>query len=282
LLASTAGRLAGVRARLHTFTGQVWSTRKGPMRALLRSADRWTVRMASHVLADSASQREFLAREDVVDPERCIVLGRGSVSGVDLGRFRPDAGARALVRKELELDERARVLLYLGRLTRDKGVLDLARAFARLPGEPILVVAGPDEERLAAQMLELSGPAAPRMRVLGYTPQPERLLAASDVLCLPSYREGFGSVIIEAAAAAVPAVASNIYGVTDAMLDGETGMLFPPGDWQELARKLTAILGDDSLRRRLGSAARERAVRDFAQERVTRELASLYERIIGV
>ena len=281
LLASTAGAAARVGARIHTFTGQIWATRSGPMRALLRTADRWIERTATHVLADSASQREFLVREGIVRAERCVVLGDGSLSGVDTERFRPDSALRAAVRAELAIGERGRVVAYVGRLIRDKGVLDLARAFPSLPSDTVLIVVGPDEDGLAARMRELAGDAAARMRFAGYTSQPERFLAASDVLCLPSYREGFGTVIIEAAAAGVPAVASRIYGVTDALVDGSTGLLFTPGDALELARVLSDILEDDALRRRLGAAARRRAMEQFTQARMTHELAAFYARILG-
>jgi glycosyltransferase involved in cell wall biosynthesis len=276
LVASTAGRLAGVPARLHTFTGQVWATRRGAMRALLRAADRRTARNATHVLADSASQRDLLVQEGIVAAGRCAVLGDGSVSGVDLQRFQPDPAVRAAVRKELGIGERDRVVLYLGRITRDKGVLDLARAFARLPEHAVLVAAGPDEDGLAPRMLELSG----RVKFTGYTPHPERFLAAADVLCLPSYREGFGTVVIEAAASGVPAVASRIYGVTDALVHGQTGFLFRPGDAGELAARLGELLADDAMRARLGAQARRRAAERFSQERLTRELADFYARVL--
>jgi glycosyltransferase involved in cell wall biosynthesis len=146
LLSTTAGRLAGTRARLHTFTGQVWASRTGPMRALLRAADCTTAGLATHVLADSASQRDFLVREGVVKPGRCEVLGEGSVSGVDLRRFRPDAAARSAVRAELGVAAEVPLVLFLGRITRDKGVLDLARAVAGLDG--VLAFVGPDEQGL--------------------------------------------------------------------------------------------------------------------------------------
>ena len=95
LLAAWAGAAVGVPARLHTFTGQIWAARGGGARALLRAADRSTARMTTHLLADSLSQRDFLVREGLVPPEKCVVLGRGSVSGVDGARFRPDLEARA-------------------------------------------------------------------------------------------------------------------------------------------------------------------------------------------
>jgi len=101
------------------------------------------------------------------------------------------------------------------------------------------------------------------------------------VLCLPSYREGFGSVVIEAAASGVPAVASRIYGVVDAVADGRSGLLFTPGDIDDLARKLGLLLADEASRRRMGSAARARVLAEFSQERLVGALEARYREILG-
>jgi glycosyltransferase involved in cell wall biosynthesis len=281
LLASSAAARAGIGARLHTFTGQVWASRSGPMRALLRGADRATARAATHVLADSASQREFLVRQGIVAAAKCTVLASGSLSGVDPRRFRPDPDAREAVRNELALEPGRPLIVYLGRVTRDKGVLDLARAFAGLAAPAALLVAGPDEGRLREAIAQACGTRRAHLHFVGYTPAPERYLAAADVLCLPSYREGFGSVIIEAAAAGVPSVASRIYGVVDAVVEGETGLLFQPGDVDDLRRQLAALLADPALRARLAGAARARALAEFSQQRLTEALERFYQAVLG-
>ncbi|MDH4095995.1 MAG: glycosyltransferase [Betaproteobacteria bacterium] len=281
LLSTWAGMRAGVPARLHTFTGQVWASRRGTMRALLRAADRATARRATEVLADSASQRDFLIREGIVAAEHCRVLGAGSVCGVDAQRFRPDAAARAAVRAELGIGAQAPIVLFVGRVTRDKGVLDLAQAFGVLGAEypeAVLLVVGPDEEGLGAQVRRLCGE---RARVVGYTHTPERYMAAADLLCLPSYREGFGAVVIEAAAAGLPAIGSRIYGIVDAVQDGKTGLLFEPGNVGELQAHLRRLLGDEALREHLGTAARERALKEFAEERLVGALEARYRQILG-
>jgi glycosyltransferase involved in cell wall biosynthesis len=278
LLSGAAGKLAGVGARLHTFTGQVWASRGGAMRALLRTADACTGRLATHVLADSASQREFLEQEGVVPHGRCEVLAGGSVSGVDRERFKPDAQARSEVRGALGIDAGEPVVLYLGRITRDKGVLDLARGAG---AKALLLLVGPDEEGLREEILRLRGAHAAKTRFVGYTDAPERYLAAADVLCLPSYREGFGSVVIEAAAAGIPAVASRIYGVVDAVADGRTGLLFAPGDAGDLGRKLDELIADEPRRRGMGAAARARAAAEFSEERLVGALAQRYREILG-
>lgn len=278
LLSTWAATLAGVPARLHTYTGQVWAARSGPMRSLLRAADRSIARRATQLFADSASQRDFLVAEGIVAANRCDVLGAGSVNGVDPARFKPDAEARASVRAELGIEPQAPVVLFIGRVTRDKGVLDLAEAFAALPEGCTLLLVGPDEDGLGGEVASRCGR---RARLVGYTPAPERYLAAADVLCLPSYREGFGSVVIEAAAAGLPAVGSRIYGVADAIVDGKTGLLFEAGNAADLAAKLSQLLADESVRQHMGAAARERALSEFSQARLVGLLEARYRAILG-
>jgi glycosyltransferase involved in cell wall biosynthesis len=106
-------------------------------------------------------------------------------------------------------------------------------------------------------------------------------MAAADIYCLPSYREGFGQGIIEAAASGVPTVASRIYGVTDAVEDGKTGRLFPAGDVAALAGALSALIEDRELRRKMGEAARVRALELFSSEKITAQLIARYEAMIG-
>ena len=113
-----------------------------------------------------------------------------------------------------------------------------------------------------------------------YTRQPERFMAAADVFCLPSYREGFGTVIIEAAACGVPAIASRIYGVTDAVIDGVTGILHAPGDTTALAAGMARLAAERQSRRALGEAARKRALADFPMAAMTAALLAFYAKML--
>jgi len=101
------------------------------------------------------------------------------------------------------------------------------------------------------------------------------------VLCLPSLREGFPTAIIEAAAAGVPAVGSRIYGITDAIIEGETGLLHTPADANDLAEKMEMLMKDPALRERLGARARQRAVAEFNQQRLTQALLDFYREALG-
>lgn len=104
-------------------------------------------------------------------------------------------------------------------------------------------------------------------------------MAAADVFCLPSYREGFGLVLIEAGAVGLPVVASRIYGITDAVLDGETGFLHQPGSIAELVDRLEILIRDASLRRALGAAGQRRAREEFSAELVTKAMEDFLQRL---
>jgi glycosyltransferase involved in cell wall biosynthesis len=284
LFAMLAGWIARVPVRIHVFTGQVWATRSGPARGFLKLMDRIIAACATHVLVDSPSQRDFLLREGVVSEQKSRVLGKGSIAGVDAERFKPDPAARARLRGEIGCRNGECVFLYLGRLNRDKGVLDLAAAYTRAAArdeKARLLVVGPDEGGLKPAMLATLGKAAQRATFVSYTDRPEDYLAAADVLCLPSYREGFGTVIIEAGACGVPAIASRIYGVTDAVEEGVTGLLHPPADVGALAGQMSRLARDPALRASLGERARAKALRDFPESALTAELLNLYAAALG-
>lgn len=278
LLGMTAAWLAGVPCRRHTFTGQVWATRTGFMRWLLRNVDRFFGSRATEVLADSLSQRDFIAAEKVVPAGRVRVLGRGSICGVDTERFRPDPVARAEVRLQLGIPADAPLLLYVGRLHPEKGLAELGTAFdtiwRRWPAAH-LVLAGPEEGGLAS-LRQALGASQENLHAVGLTREPERYMAAADIFCLPSYREGFGLSLLEAGAAGAPCVATRIYGVTDAVEDGFTGLLVPPHDAAALGQAIAQLLADPELAGRLGRSARERAIRDFSREVVLGHWIRLY------
>lgn len=280
LLGMCAAFLARVPVRVHTFTGQVWVTRQGPMRWVLKVADKCIATLATDVLVDSPSQRRFLIQEGVVSSAGSAVLGHGSICGVDTQRFSPNPLMRQQVRDEIGSVSDALVCLYLGRLNRDKGVLDLAVAFAKVavkhPKAELWVV-GPDEDGMFAQMQMVLGPSSRQVRRVGYTNEPERFMQASDLFCLPSYREGFGSSVIEAAACGVPTLASRIYGLTDAVVEGETGWMHEAGNVQDLAAKLDALLQVPTELQVRGNTAKLHAKNWFEQSLITNQMVNFYK-----
>jgi glycosyltransferase involved in cell wall biosynthesis len=279
LLAMSAAWLVGVPWRFHTFTGQVWANKTGFARSLLQGIDRLIAVCASQVFADSASQCRLLRDEGVVRDGQISMLGSGSIAGVDIKRFCPDAIIRERFRQQIGTDTDICVFLFVGRVTIDKGVFDLIQAFRELAYAVCnieLWVVGPDEEGLLkALQKSAEGYGAP-FRWLGATLTPEHFMAAADVLVLPSYREGFGSVLIEGAACGIPSVAYCIDGVIDAVVDESTGLLVELGNISAFASSMKQLALDGELRSRLGMQARERAIRDFSSDKVTSAWLEFY------
>jgi glycosyltransferase involved in cell wall biosynthesis len=276
LLTTTAAWAARIPIRIHMFTGQVWASQQGFRRYALKALDRLTALAATHVLADSPSQRDFLYENGF--SAGISVLGSGSVSGVNLKRFRFDPAIRQRIRSEIGLTNDAIVFGFLGRMNRDKGVGDLAEAFnlAELGKECHLVLVGPDEDNIEASITARNFHTTKRIHFCGHTNRPEDYLAMFDVYCLPSYREGFGTSVIEAAAMGIPALASRIYGLTDAVVDRATGLLHPAGDVSAISRGLEQLARDPELRTQLGSAARVRVGQNYSEEMMVGAMAEFY------
>lgn len=283
LLAMCAAKLAGVPIRVHWFTGQVWATQSGPKRWFLKALDHLTAALATQVLVDSPSQRDFLISERVIRGASSEVLAHGSVCGVDPDRFHPSEDVSARIRGQLGVPQDAVVLIYAGRLNKDKGIEDLAKAFsslaARLP-KLWLVLVGPDEQNMWVAVSEICSNWMGRVCRLDHTDQPEQYMAAADIFCLPSYREGFGSAAIEAASCALPTVATRIYGLVDAVEEGASGFLHTPGDVDGLAGLIERLYADPHLRVSMGLRGRSRAIKLFGQEALTTALMSFYARIL--
>lgn len=285
LLTMIAGLLAGVPIRIHFFTGQVWATRKGFGRWLLKSLDRFLTACATHLLADSPSQRMFLTLEGVVRPGKVTVLGKGSVCGVDTVRFQPNPVSRSMVRADLGISDPAVVALYLGRLNSDKGIPELASAFLLATQQCVnlhLLLVGPDELGMKTLVADTLSTVAGCVHFVGFTNEPEAFMAAANFFVLPSHREGFGSSVIEAAACGIPTIGSRIYGLKDAIVDGVTGLLVPAGDVVGIADAMIRLAMDHDFRFTLGEQALARVKRDFKQELLTDALLNYYKSCLNL
>lgn len=285
LLCAIAGCVARIDVRLHTFTGQPWVTMSGLKRNILKLCDRLVGVLNTHCYTDSASQRDFLINSGIMSSSKISVVGTGSLAGVDIKRFSRDRFSdhdRLALRASLSIPQHAKVVLFVGRVTRDKGMQELLDAFSSLKsslGEHVvLLVVGPFEPD-GKSLFEntVDDMTRSNIRIIGFSDAPESFMAIADVLCLPSYREGFGTVVIEAAAMGVPTIGTNIYGLSDAIVDGETGLLVPVKDYRALADALHKLLDDDVLRTNMSMSAYSRAVQNFDSEYCSELLIQEYE-----
>jgi glycosyltransferase involved in cell wall biosynthesis len=288
LLAMIAALVAGSSVRIYHMRGLPMLTATGFRRRLLWCAERSACALAHRTLCVSRSVRDQAVAEGLCPPDRIKVLAGGSGNGVDAGhRFNPDRTSvqdRQRTRERLGIPADAPVIGYVGRVVREKGIVELADAWQRLRHfhpDARLVLVGPFEpEDPVPAATEAILRDDPRIHLVGMDWNTPPLYAAMDLVVLPTYREGFPNVPLEAAAMGLPVVATRVPGCIDAIRDEVTGLLVPPRDAAALALAIGRYLESDALRRDHGQAGRERVRSEFRQEVIWEALYQEYVRLM--
>ena len=273
LLAMIASFLTFIPVRIHCFTGQVWATKSGSSRLFLKLIDKVIGILSTQNIIDSKSQYNFLVKNNVLNEDKALVFGSGSVSGVDLLKFKPNTKVKLSLRKKLNISTSSFVFVFIGRINFDKGIYDLIDSFilADLKSAYLLII-GPDEESILSKFKDKQS----NIIFSDITSSPQDFLAVSDVLCLPSHREGFGNIVIEAAATGLPSIVSNIYGLSDAIVQNKTGLTHEPKNVEEITRLMIALFNDRKLVARLGKAAKKRAISEFDSKILVKHWKDFY------
>jgi glycosyltransferase involved in cell wall biosynthesis len=270
LLGNTASFLARTPIRIHTFQGEVWTNTSGFVRKFFIFLDKIVALLATNITVVSHSERDFLIKEKILKNGQAKVLGAGTIGGIDLDRFSSKPEQKQLARSRAGYIDNDIVFAYVGRLNTDKGLNILTDAFYSLfpnHNNARLLIIGPDEDGTGEKLKYFSSQfASGVVIILPFMKNPETSLILADVLVLPSFREGFGLVIMEAAAMGIPAIGSNIYGISDAIQDGKTGLLFTVRDSNDLCIKMKNMIIQNEKRKKLGVCAYERVARSFSQD----------------
>ncbi len=278
-LGGLAGFFAGVPVRLMTLHGMRADGLTQPTRSLVLAMERASCRSAQHVycVGDSLRQRALDLR--LASPDKLSVLAHGTANGIDSEHFSRtpivSAGAEFL-RETNGLSKSGPVIGFVGRLVRDKGIAELMSAFRQLktefPDLKLLLVGDFEEYDGVDGNLRQEIAQDPRIVHLGFMNDPRPAYALMSVLALPTYREGYPYVPMEAASMEVPVVATQVTGCVDAVLDGQTGALVPPRDASALAAALRRYLVNPELGSAHGAAGRTRVARDFRPELIWKAL----------
>jgi glycosyltransferase involved in cell wall biosynthesis len=255
-------------------TGLIARTVKAPIRALYRGAD-------AFACISRDIERETLACG--VPRDRVWYMP----NAIDMAHFRPaESGERDRLRQTLGLPADRVVCLFIGRLSREKGVLDLLEAWRLLkPAGALLVIAGPD---MTAHAWDAGAPGRAfvaqhgleeRVRFIGPLSDVAPMIRASDLVVQPSHFEALGLSAIEALACGVPIVASAVGGLLDFVVDGENGRLAPPHDPPALAACIGPLLTDAAARARLAARARDSVLAEYDEQAVFGRMRALFERL---
>ena len=289
LLGTIGAWLARTPIRIYHIRGLPFVTAEGYKRRLLTLSEKVSCKLATQVLCVSHSVRQLLLDAGLCPPWKVKVLRHGSMNGIDAERlFNPHLipdGVRLEVRCEYGIPESARVIGFVGRIVRDKGLIELMEAWqilrAKYPDLHMLVVGPFEPQDPVPPETEEVLRTDPQIKLTGLQGDIPRLYKAMDILALPTYREGFNNTLLEAAAMELPAVASAVPGCTDVVIDGVTATLVPPRDGLALADALSRYLDDPDLCRRHALAARERVLRDYRPEDMWESLYQEYLRLLG-
>lgn len=288
LLGMAAARFARVPVRIYHMHGLPLLTATGLKRRLLMATERWSCRLATEILCVSPSVRTAAINLQLCRSWKIKVLLHGSCNGVDASqKFDPeriDHEVRTSTRQRLRIPADALVVGFIGRLAKAKGLVELEAAWRLLreahPNLHLMLV-GPEEPGDPPPAAVLTRFRSDRrVCVAGEDWNTPPLYRAMDVLVLPTHREGFPIVLLEAAAMALPIVATRVTGCQDAVQDGTTGTLVEPYDPDALAGGVHRYLRDPLLRQRHGGAARAWVLRDFNPEAMQRAMYEEYVRAL--
>lgn len=243
LYASIAAKAAGCGVRNYHLMGNRFLGSKGIGKAILKLMDKTACRLSTSIECVSRSNLELGAEEGVYPKDKATVVWNGSSGGVDLKRF--DISKREewrnRLRRELGYRDDDFIFGFAGRITRDKGMNELLQAFFELNDESKLFIIGYDDSGTLDPALWEKAVSSPRVKIHSPSGEIEKYFALFDVLVLPSYREGFGNVVIEAAAMGTPAIISGIPGPIDAVIPGRTAVTVKPGDTAGLAAAMERL-----------------------------------------
>jgi glycosyltransferase involved in cell wall biosynthesis len=289
LLAMMAAALCRVPVRVYHMHGLPLMTATGLKRRLLRATEKTACGLAHQVFCVSASVREVAIAEGLCPADKIKVLGGGSIDGVDAQtRFNParlPATTRDDVRARHGIPTDALVAGFVGRIVRDKGIIELVEAWRTLRDEfphLHLLVAGPWESQDPVPAdVENVLRTDPRIHLAGEVNDMPTFYRALDVLLLPTYREGLPTVLVEGSAMELPVVATRVPGCIEAVRDGETGTLVPMRNAAALASATRAYVSDPDLRLRHGLAGRRFMQSEFNPEVLRDMLHQEYLRLLG-
>ena len=276
----TLSRLTGILARVPIIVSTLhgsWPTSN----MVTRAVQRWLANRTTMIVANSNYTKGFYAGLLDLDESRLMTI----YNGIDLSRFEHiDELPRREQRAHFDLPSDAKVVTYVGRLHPDKGVdvlISAARTVINAAADVHFLIVGEGESRSDLEQQACASGIGERIRFVGALADVREALAVTDVFVLPSSRrEGFGLSLVEAMAMKLPAVATNIGGISEIVIHGFNGLLSKPGDVKTLAQAITAFLNNQELAQQLARNARRTVQERFSLERMIKDYHLLYQSLV--
>jgi glycosyltransferase involved in cell wall biosynthesis len=284
---SIAAKRAKVPVKLYCQWGIRYMGFEGWKRALFKKLEKITCDNSTFIEAESHNIRNFAIDEGLYSKEKSCVIWNGSASGVDLTKF--DASKKdewkQKIRNEYIFDENDVVFSFAARLTADKGINELLEAFLNLSEKyeniRLFVMGAVDNNKSLNSVLFEKAKSGNKVFFTDRVSNVEEYYAASDVFVSPSYREGFGLVVIEAQAMGIPAIVSDVPGQVDAILPNETGLLCKVKDAKSLEEQMETFINNKEKREEMGRNAKKYIEDNFEQKKLFEYLKENRDKLIG-
>jgi len=259
--------ILNVNYRIHIFTGQVWANKIGFYKWFLKNIDKTITKLANVVLCDGQEQKKFLIQNNF--KTHIHVIGKGSICGVDLKVFKPSSVTRKKYRKKLKINNDEIVLIYVGRLSREKGIFNLLNFCNKFKDKKIkLLLIGTDEENIRKKSLQILNKKSNKIHFINFTNNVSSYLKCADIFCMPSEREGFGVSVAEAMACELPVVGTNIYGLKDLLKNNHNSITYKPDNFIEMSNAIFKLINSKKLRFQLGKNGRKLITKYYEKQKV--------------
>jgi glycosyltransferase involved in cell wall biosynthesis len=278
---------ARIPVRIYHNHGMALLSSTGVRRAFFKMVEVIACAFATRVIYVASSNMQDAIAAGVCERSKATVLGPGTICGVDTAKFNPERNRS----RGIELRINAGIPLesiicgYVGRIVPHKGVETILEAWRLLAPEVratayLCMFGALGTQPMYALIEKAASQPDLHVRYMGFSRDLPGWYSTMALLIQPSWHEGWGYNVLEAACSSVPAIGTRISATVDAILDGKTGLLVPVKDPESMARAIATLLGDNELRRRLGMAARQRAVLEFSQEQICPLLIQEYRRLL--
>lgn len=282
LISMMAGYFAGVPHRIHTFTGLIFPSKKGFFRFVLLNIDRLICSMATIIIPEGEGVKNELIKYKA-SSKRLKVLANGSVCGIDLIYFTDKYSIREKLRqrKILGIHENDIVFIFIGRIVVDKGIEELVTAFTELGTEMKnikLILVGPYEKHLDHISNQTEKLISKNVNIIsiGLQKDVRPYLAISNILVLPSYREGFPNAVMQAGAMNLPCIVTDINGSNEIILHEVNGLIIPSKNKPKLIAAMKRLILNKDERKKMSECSRQMIVQRYDQNLVWTELLKLY------
>ncbi len=286
-LSMLAAKLAGVPHRLHTIAGLPLLEATGTKRTLLNTVEKLTYACATKIYPNSTGLNDIIIKHKFTSPKKLKVIANGSSNGIDTSFF--DSGLYSdednlKLSQSLGIGESDTVIVYVGRLVRDKGIHELIDAFKKLNTESTtakLLLVGTYEKDLDPLSPETEEEinTNPNIIMVGWQDDVRPYFAISDILAFPSYREGFPNVVMQAASMGLASIVTDINGCNEIITDGDNGKIIPVKDAKQLFENMKVLVNDDTLRTTLAANARTSITSRYERKVVWNAILEEYSKL---